>query len=150
MGWSGKDPIEWANEAMPRLRAVWRGSVEMLAEEMTTTRANGGRLPHVTGNLMRSLLGSTVGPPPLGKPDQFFPGFDVGALVANLELDQTVYLGYQAIYARRVNYGFVGADSLGRSYNQAGAHFLQSAIDAWPTIVELVAEDIMNKVISRG
>jgi len=140
----------WVLETEARLLAVWRGSIEMLADEMTTTRSNGGKLPHVTGNLMRSLLASTVAMPDTGEADDAYSGSDVGSVTAGLGIEETIWLGYQAIYARRVNYGFVGPDSLGRVYNQAGAHFLEAAVDAWPTIVELVAEDIRNKVMSRA
>lgn len=140
----------WGNETEARLLAVWRGSIDMLADEMTTTRSNGGRLPHLTGNLMRSLLASTAAMPPTGGADDLYDGQDIGSVTASLTIDQTVWLGYQAIYARRQNYGFVGEDELGRTYNQEGAHFVEAAILAWPTIVELVAEDIRAKVMARG
>lgn len=141
---------DWANETEARLTAVWRGSIDMLADEMTTTRANGGRLPILTGNLMRSLLASTSAMPDTGAADAQYVGQDIGSVTASLTTDQTVWLGYQAIYARRQNYGFVGEDSLGRTYNQEGAHFVEAAVAVWPTIVELVAEDIKAKVMARG
>jgi len=141
---------DWANETQERLTAVWRGSIDMLADEMTTTRANGGRLPHLTGNLMRSLLASTAEMPTTGQPDAVYSGQDIGTVTATLSLEDTVWLGYQAVYARRQNYGFVGEDSLGRAYNQEGAHFVEAAVLVWPTIVELVAEDIKAQVTSRG
>ena len=84
---------------------------------------------------MRSLLASTSAMPSTGGPDAKYSGQDVGLVTAGLQLDQTVWLGYQAIYARRLNYGFVGQDSLGRNYNQAGAHFVEGAIAEWPSIV---------------
>lgn len=140
----------WAAESTARMEAVWRGSIEMLADEMTTTRANGGRLPFQTGNLMRSLLASTAGMPSQGGADARFSGSDVGVVAAGLNLGEEVWIGFQANYARRMNYGFVGEDALGRTFNQEGAHFIEGAVAAWPTIVELVAEDIKNKVTSRA
>lgn len=128
------------------MKAVWRGSIDMLADEMTTTRANGGRLPHRTGNLMRSLLASTAGMPRQGEAGEKYAGGDVGLVTAGLELGDSVWLGFQANYARRMNYGFVGQDKLGRTYNQTGAGFIEAAVAAWPTIVELVAEDIQRQV----
>lgn len=151
MAWEGQTtPREWMKASKARTRAVLRGSVELMAEEMTTTRANGGRLPHKTGNLMRSILASTVALPPMGPAGAQYTGSNVGAVVAEWDGASDIWLGYQANYAHRLNYGFVGQDRLGRVYNQAGAHFIQAAIDAWPTIVELVADDVMRKVTSRG
>ena len=127
----------WAKETEQRMTAVWRQSIDDLADHMNTTRDNGGRLPKLTGNLMRSLLASTSAMPSTGGPDAKYSGQDVGLVTAGLRLDQTVWLGYQAIYARRLNYGFVGEDSLGRNYNQAGAHFVEGAIADWPHIVRM-------------
>lgn len=140
----------WAAESTARMEAVYRGAVEMLADEMTLTQPNGGRLPFQTGNLMRSLLASTAGMPPQGGKDARYVGQDVGLVAAGLELGQAVWLGFQAAYAKRLNFGFVGEDALGRTVNQQGAHFVEAAAAAWPTIVELVAEDVKNKVTSRG
>lgn len=132
----------WAKETEQRMTAVWRQSIDDLADHMNTTRDNGGRLPKLTGNLMRSLLASTSAMPATGEPDAKYSGQDVGLVTAGLQLDQTVWLGYQAIYARRLNYGFVGEDSLGRTYNQAGAHFVEAAIADWPNIVRMAVSKI--------
>lgn len=141
---------DWARETEARMTAVWRGSIDMLADEMTTTRSNGGRLPHISGNLMRSLLASTSAMPAQGPPKKRYTGQDVGVVTAGLSADQKVWLGYQANYAHRQNYGFVGQDKLGRSYNQEGAHFVEAAVELWPTIVALVAEDTKSKVMARA
>lgn len=133
---------QWTRETEQRMTAVWRQSIDDLAEVMNRTRANGGRLPHLTGNLMRSLLASTSAMPSTGAPDAKYTGQDVGLTTAGLQLDQTVWLGYQANYARRLNYGFVGQDSLGRTYNQAGAHFVEGAIADWPNIVRMAVSKI--------
>ena len=133
---------QWTKETEQRMTAVWRQSIDDLADHMNTTRDNGGRLPKLTGNLMRSLLASTSAMPATGEPDAKYSGQDVGLVTAGLRLDQTVWLGYQAIYARRLNYGFVGEDSLGRNYNQAGAHFVEGAIAEWPNIVRMAVSKI--------
>lgn len=135
MGSFSEKVDQWVKETEQRMTAVWRQSIDDLADHMNTTRDNGGRLPKLTGNLMRSLLASTSAMPSTGGPDAKYSGQDVGLVTAGLRLDQTVWLGYQAIYARRLNYGFVGEDSLGRNYNQAGAHFVEGAIAEWPSIV---------------
>lgn len=129
----------WVNKTKERQRAVYRRSVELLAEEMTTTRPQGGRVPFLTGNLARSLLASTAAMPKMAEGP--YSGSNVGLVTAKLEMDQSVWLGYQAAYARRRNYGFVGADSLGRNYNESGAYFVEGAIANW--------QQIVNKAISE-
>ncbi len=64
--------------------------------------------PVVTGNLRRSLHHETV---------------ESNADTA------VVDIGTDVVYARRVHDGFVGKDSLGRHYNQAGNPYLLSAFD---------------------
>ena len=138
---------EWAKQSEARLTAVYRRSFELLGEEMATTVPEGGRVPFKTGNLARSVLASKDGLPEAtsGPPR----GSNVGLVAATLKMDETAWIGYQAVYARRMNYGFVGADSLGRVYNQEGFHFIEYAIAVWPTIVELASEDIQARVEAR-
>lgn len=138
---------QWASQSEARIQAVYRRSVELLSEEMTRTRGNGGRMPYLTGNLARSLLASTESMPKTS--EVLSAGSNVGAVTATLRLDQVIFLGFQAVYARRVNSGFVGADSLGRSYNQSGSYFLEGAIAEWPQIVSKAAAEIQGSV-DRG
>lgn len=129
----------WASQSKQRISAVHRRSVELLGDEMSKTRPQGGRVPFQTGNLARSILASTSGMPRTAEGP--FAGSNVGLIAARLRPDQKVWLGYQAAYARRVNNGFVGADRLGRVYNQQGAYFVEGAIMSWPQIVaKAVAE----------
>ena len=60
-----------------------------------------------------------------------------------------MWLGYQAIYARRQNYGSVGADKLGRGFNQAGSYFVEGAIEKGPQIVAQ-AQVFQNTAIDQG
>lgn len=138
---------EWARKSEARLEAVHKRSIELLADEMSTTVRNGGRVPFDVGNLYKSLLASTSAMPKTASGP--FSGSNVGAVVAQLRPDQAIYLGYQAAYARRQNFGFVGQDSKGRSYNQSGFHFVEYAISMWPTIVQLASEDLEAAVAAR-
>lgn len=124
---------KWASQTEARITAVHRRSVELLGDEMSKTRPQGGRVPFKTGNLARSILASTSGMPRTA--DGPFSGSNVGLIAAQIRPEQKVWLGYQAAYARRVNNGFVGADRLGRVYNQQGAYFVEGAIMSWPQIV---------------
>jgi len=132
----------WASATERRLSAVHKKAIEKLAMEMTRTRAEGGNVPVVTGNLYRSLLASTTGMPKTAEGP--FAGSNVPSVIATLRMNDTVWLGFQAKYARRVNFGFVGADALGRVYNQQGAHFVERAIVMWPQIVRKAVEEVKN------
>lgn len=133
----------WASQSEARVQAVFRRSVELLADEMTRTKGNGGRMPFLTGNLARSLLASTESMPKTS--EVLSAGSNVGVVTATLRLDQVIFLGFQAAYARRREFGFVGADSLGRVYNEAGAHFVTGAIAEWPQIVAEAVQEVSKK-----
>ena len=135
----------WCEQSEARMLAVFKRAVELLADELTYGRQNGGRVPWVTGNMARSLTGalnsivmtSAAETPPSG---------DAGAAIAMASLGDVIMLGYQAIYARRVDGGFVGQDSLGRNYNVEGANFVAYAATQWPVMVALAAEEIQAMV----
>lgn len=131
---------EWAKQTQERIEAVHKRSIELLAEEMIRTKANGGRLPVDTGNLARSQLASQVAMPKTSEGP--FSGSNVGAVVATMDVTKPIYISWQAVYSRRMNYGFVGADSLGRVYNQAGNYFLEGAIAQWPQLVSAAVADV--------
>lgn len=136
--WTGTDPSAWAGGTAAGMTALLRNSVQALAKEASTTIPNGGRVPVKTGNLGRSVVVDT-------KPPQIIEGLakgDYSLGIAGIKPGDTIYIGYQAAYARRMNYGFVGADSLGRVYNQAGFGFAEATAAKWPEIVAAQAAKI--------
>ncbi|MPS98606.1 MAG: hypothetical protein E2581_08910 [Pseudomonas sp.] len=137
----------WGKQTEARMEAIYRRSVKLLADEMATTKPQGGRVPFETGNLARSLVASTQGMPKTSTTPT--AGATVGVVIATLKLNQPIWLGYQAIYARRMNYGFVGADKLGRVFNQQGSYFVEGAIEKWPQIVAQAAKEIQGAVEGR-
>lgn len=130
----------WASKSKERMQAVHRRSVELLGEEMAATKPQGGRVPFLTGNLARSLVASTEGMPKTSTAPAV--GSNVGVVAATLNFNQPVWLGYQAVYARRRNYGFVGADVLGRVFNEPGDYFVEGAIANWQQIVARAVADV--------
>lgn len=140
-GWSGTDPSAWSGNTGALLTALLRNSVQELAKVASTTIPNGGRVPVVTGNLARSVVVDT-------KPPQVIEGLAAGDYslgIANIRPGDTIYIGWQAAYAKRVNYGFVGADSLGRVYNQSGAGFAEATAAKWPSILAAQASKLGGK-----
>ena len=126
--------------SVERLTAIYRRSFVLLGDEMAKTKPDGGRVPFKDGHLARSIQASTEAMPKTAPAP--FPGSNVGVVAATLRLDQTAWIGYQAIYARRQNYGYVGADKLGRVFNQQGSYFLEYAIEKWPQIVAQAAKEM--------
>lgn len=135
----------WCRRAPELVGAVRNTAIDKLADEMARTRGQGGRVPFDTGNLARSIQASTSAMPTTAAGQ--FAGSNVGAVTAILHPDQAIWIGYQATYARRMNYGFVGADSLGRVYNQAGNYFVEGAILQWRSFV---AESIREIQMAAG
>ena len=133
---------KWASQTPKRIEAVHKRSLEKLAMEMTRTRAEGGTVPVDTGNLYRSLVASTSGMPKTSA--QPSAGSNVNSVITTLRPNQPVWFGYTAAYARRMNFGFVGADSLGRAYNQQGNHFVERAVAMWPEIVSDAVQEVRN------
>lgn len=131
-GWTGTDPSAWAESTQRLLTALLRNSVQELAVEASKTIPNGGRVPVKTGNLGRSVVIDNK-PPQIAEGEA--PAQDFALGVSKINPGDTVYIGYTAKYARRQNYGFVGQDSLGRTYNQSGFGFAEAAAAQWPQIV---------------
>lgn len=154
---------DWVKATQARLEAVFRSSVQDVVEEMqrvgpsaASTRAaiakhkgvgpapaagEGGHMPVDTGFLRASMRLTVAQPAPLnpsGKPTggtYTYNSESVALTIAGLELGQTVFATYTAVYARRLNYGFTGTDSLGRQYNQRGYFFVDLAAQRWQQIV---------------
>ena len=130
--WTGTDPSDWAGATTAQLTALLRNSVQALAVEASKTIPNGGRVPVKTGNLGRSVVIDTKPPEVI---DVLATAQEFSLGVADIKPGDTIYIGWTAKYSRRQNYGFVGEDSLGRSYNQSGYGFAEDAAAKWPAIV---------------
>ena len=100
-----------------------------------------------TGFLRGSWFAS-IGSPPRGTGSADKTGGTslgrVSTVASGLQLGQVFYLGNTASYAARVNWGFVGTDSLGRHYNQAGRYWVEGVINDAPRIAKEVAEQIAS------
>ena len=58
------------------------------------------------------------------------------AMVLSLRAGDVFLITNPVVYARRIEFGFVGEDSLGRHYHQEGRHMLQQTIAEMPAIAQ--------------
>ena len=61
---------------------------------------------------------------------------DPARAIQQLRLGQVVVILNPTVYARRIEYGFVGEDSLGRHYNQSGRHMVAQTLAELPAIAD--------------
>lgn len=114
---------------------IFRDAAYKLSREVVRTKSSGGFLPHDVGNLGRSFSASTTDMPKVDKNAMDYGPSNVEFVIAGVEAGDTLYMGFQAAYAPRMNYGFVGTDSLGRTYNQTGNYFVENAGAKWQQFV---------------
>lgn len=124
----------FAEKAQRRQLAIFRESTQRVAQRAGIPESRGGKMPVDTGNLRGSVAASTSGMPGAGaQPPEL--------VLLSVNIGDSVWVGWTAAYAMRMEYGFQGADSLGRQYNQAGRGFLRAQIQNWDFIVtEVTAE----------
>lgn len=115
-----------------QMKAVLSESVQDVISIAQTPVAQGGRMPVDTGTLRNSLLselnGAQLGEGPMSYTivaETMEPG----------DIARFGWGGAASAYAMRQHEGFVGEDSLGRSYNQPGKHWIDGAAAQWPAIV---------------
>lgn len=63
---------------------------------------------------------------------------DVTEEVAKAKIGDKIFIYNPVVYASRVNFGFHGADSLGRVYKENGAHMLEQTMMEIPAIARSV------------
>lgn len=63
----------------------------------------------------------------------------INAILVDLKAGDTYVMGNVAAYARRVELGFVGQDSLGRTYNQRGRFWIAAVLDRAGQFMEAAA-----------
>ena len=136
---------EWNEKAKRNLMLVMRQATQYMVRDLLQDVGKGaGQTPILTGNLRRSLLASTSAMPSVRKDADFKASNNaqIALTIAQWVKGEPLYLGFQAAYAMRLNYGFVGVDKLGRSYNQAGRYFVESKVKKWPEYVARAAKEI--------
>lgn len=129
----------FTEKAKAREAAIFKGSAARVLERASLPKAQGGRMPVDTGFLVNSSRASLDGVPTSesGDPALVFEQMAVG---------QTVTVGWTAAYALRMEHGFVGEDSLGRTYAQQGNGFLRAEVQNWAFIVDEVTREVQAQI----
>lgn len=63
--------------------------------------------------------------------------------IRKLQLGDKIVLANPVVYARRVEFGFTGTDSLGRHYDQKGRHMMAQTIAEMPRIARAAAARVV-------
>lgn len=123
----------WVAESKVRMVAVQKESAQEVITRAQRPVAQGGSMPVVTANLRNSLIVAINGMKKGEGPDSHINAIPM------MRAGDELFIGWTAEYARRMEYGFDGVDSLGRRYRQQGYGFLRLAVQHWPRIVESTA-----------
>jgi hypothetical protein len=134
----------WARKSEDRMRAVRNDAAQTAAEEVTTPVDLGGHMRVDTGFLKASLVASTTAMPAIDPnarpPADAAPGsipIDLNAValvIAGATLEDTIYLGFTASYARP------------REYHDG---FVRLTAQRWPQIVKESNAKIRGRVEGR-
>jgi hypothetical protein len=137
----------WCQEVEGAAEATLQLAAQMVYNQVRTNYNEGGRLPIDTGNLRRSIIADGASMPAVETDKKQFPDRSATSLeiLGTMELGTVSYIAVTAAYGARMNYGFVGVDSLGRSYNQQGFGFLDAEEQAWPQTVSRAEAQIRGR-----
>ena len=130
---------KWVNQTSKDLELIFKQSAQELFSKAQTPVAQGGNMPVDTGFLRNSFVAGLNGSTSLKGPDAYV------AAIAGAKLGDVVFGGWTAKYAARIEFGFSGQDSLGRTYNQDGRGFARKAAMEWQQIVQRNAAKVRAK-----
>lgn len=117
------------DKSVAQIEAVLSASVQDVVEEAQRPKAQGGRMPVDTAFLRNSLVSELNGA-------QMGQGAESYALTAEaMGIGDIARFAWTAAYAKRLHFGFVGEDSMGRTYNQQGNYWIDGAAAEWQQTV---------------
>lgn len=137
----------FAEKSKAAQEAVLRSSLEdvmalaSVPQESFRTRqgpAHQGAVPVDTGHLINTLASDVNGSGEFAIDTKS----DVALSIEGMGAGDYLHVAWTAAYAHRINSGFVGTDSAGRTYEQSGVHFVESAAEKWAQIVDANAEHL--------
>lgn len=129
---------EWARQSQARALAVVKDATQIVANEMRRPKGAGGNMPVDTGNLRRSVGVSKSEMPSIKDRKTKFntdPGGEITLTIAGMQVGDTIYLGFQAVYAR-VQENLNG--------------FVRLTAQRWPEFVAASCRRLQGRVEGRG
>lgn len=122
------------------MQAVVSESIQDVMDIAQTPVANGGRMPVDDGHLINSVVtelnGSQIGrASDSADKDGASSTANIALLVTEMKIGDVARIGWSAAHAMRQHEGFVGEDSLGRTFNQEGKHWVDAAAAQWHQII---------------
>ena len=115
---------KWVDKAKDRSNEAFRATAtDALARVKELT-------PVVTGYLRANFVDS-MDPQAVRDPSM---APTEGLAIAKARIGDVVFIVNPVIYARRVEYGFIGEDGLGRSFSQRGRGMVQQVVVELPEI----------------
>ena len=136
---------DFAEKSKAAQEAVLRSSMEDVmgrlsaSQESYKTRAGAamaGYFPKDTGHLVNTMAADVNGSGSFAVDEMN----DVALLINDFGAGDKMHIGITAAYAHRINSGFVGTDSLGRTYEQGGDHAVEATAADWDAIVNANVE----------
>jgi hypothetical protein len=121
-----------------KMDAIARQTCQQVSENVITST------PVDTG-FLRSSWQPSIGKPQAGNGGEGMQGqaaAKISFTVAQMKAGEVYYLTNNAIYAKRIEFGFVGKDALGRNFNQQGRFMVTDNVKRWPMVVESVVKDL--------
>lgn len=138
---------DWCRETEGAAEATLQLAAQMVFNQVRTTYNEGGRLPIDNGDLRRSIVADAQSMPGVDPTKTEFTDKSAASLeiLGSMELGTVSYIGVTAAYGPRMEYGFVGTDSLGRVYNQTGFGYIAAEQQAWPQTVAKAGAQIQGR-----
>lgn len=131
---------KWADKVDGTLDALARQAPQELAK--TTVIATPVDTGFLRGSWQPAIGEAAVAEKPTHDVGGALAAAAISAVIADMKTGDTFHMRNNAAYARRLEYGFVGEDSLGRTYNQTGRYYVRDSVAKWPQIVEQVLADL--------
>lgn len=136
---------KWTRETEERSQDAFREGAKDFYDAIAAAT------PVDTGHLRGSLVATVNGATESQAPTNVFYAEGSGAAesysnIDNAKLGDKISYRYRATYWARVNFGFVGVDSLGRMYNQAGRFWIQAVGSRYRSIMRAAATRLRMKM----
>jgi predicted Fe-S protein YdhL (DUF1289 family) len=143
------DVDAWVQMTEKRMNAVFRLSTQKVISFMQQN------VPYRDGFLRASLVVLVNQDPPLpnrNQEDGLGPYTDayMQLQIANAVAGDRITAAYTMEYARRLEFGFVGTDSLGRHYNQPPRAWTRLAAQQWKKFTEEATNEAKARVAAKG